>query len=105
MSVKKVPGSVRSFRENDNARSAVVTAGQAMTAQYQLLMASDAQRMAHDCLLSNGFRTRAPDSDHWRVRRSAAVPVPVHKIALSNQTKCRNVRKSVGHFVQIQSSD
>src|SRR5882762_5376171 len=44
MSVKKVPGSVRSFRETTTALSAVVTAGQAMTAKYQLLMASDAQR-------------------------------------------------------------
>ena len=50
MSVKKVPGSVRSFRETTTALSAVVTAGQAMTAKYQLLMASDAQRLAHDCL-------------------------------------------------------
>jgi hypothetical protein len=104
MSVKKVPGSVRSFRENDKPLSAVVTAGQALTAQYQLLMANDAQRLAHDCLLSSDFRTRAPDSDHWRVRRSRNL-VPLHEIAPSNQTKCRKVRKSVGHSVQIRCSD
>ena len=39
MSVKKVPGSVRSFRENDNRAQ--------RRRHRQLLMASDAQRMGY----------------------------------------------------------